>query len=177
MQTPNPRYFLFRLVRCANSMFTIELLTGALPQYHGTSAGGHRMGTNSRFVLAGVLLSAGQVVWSHHSFAMFDGTKKIALTGKVKKMEWSNPHVWIQLPVPDPGGGSEKEWSIEAPAINGLARVGWTSKSLQPGDKVTIYIHPLRNGEAGGALQDAVLANGQHLGKTEIQKSRDQSGN
>jgi hypothetical protein len=158
-------------------VFTIEALAGTLQQCHGTSSGVHRMSTNARLVLAGVLLSTAQVVWGHHSFAMFDGTKKIALTGTVKKMEWSNPHVWIQLLVPDPNGGPEKEWSIEAPAINGLARVGWTSKSLQPGDKVTIYIHPLRNGEAGGALQDVVLANGQHLGKTEIQKSRDQSGN
>ena len=123
-----------------------------------------------------LLMAASVPSVAHHSFAMFDGTKKIELHGTVAKFEWTNPHVWIQLLVDDPAGGSPKEWSIECPAINGLGRSGWTSRTLKPGDKITAYIHPLRTGGPGGALADVVLENGQHLGKTQIQIARDESG-
>ena len=72
--------------------------------------------------------------------------------------------------------GKPVEWSIECPAINGLARVGWNSKSLKTGDRITAYVHPLRTGGPGGSLADVTLANGERLGQTQIQASRDQSG-
>jgi Family of unknown function (DUF6152) len=50
-------------------------------------------------------MAAAGVAHAHHSFAMFDGSKKIELHGTVVKFEWTNPHVWIQLLADDPAGG------------------------------------------------------------------------
>jgi hypothetical protein len=113
---------------------------------------------------------------AHHSFAMFDLNKKIELKGTVAAYEWSSPHIWIQLLVHDDATGTDTEWSVEAPSIPGLMRLGWRADSLKYGDHVTLFIHPLKAGGPGGTLQDAILADGRHLGQTSGQASRDQSG-
>ncbi|MDE3110164.1 MAG: hypothetical protein KGL02_09505, partial [Acidobacteriota bacterium] len=56
-------------------------------------------------------------------------------------------------------GGTDR-WSVECNSPNNLARMGWKSTSLKPGDKVTILIHPLRNGDKGGSFMSATLADG-----------------
>jgi hypothetical protein len=83
---------------------------------------------------------------AHHSFAMFDLAQKIELKGTVAAFEWSSPHIWIQLVVPDSATGRSTEWSIEAPSIPGLVRLGWRADSLKKGDRVTVYIHPVVSG-------------------------------
>jgi hypothetical protein len=52
------------------------------------------------------------------------------------------------------------EWSIEMASVNILAREGWKRTSFKPGDKVTVVIHPLRDGSHGGALIRATTADG-----------------
>jgi hypothetical protein len=50
---------------------------------------------------AGVLVSA-LPAWAHHSFpAQYDAAKTITLTGKVTKVEWTNPHIFIYIDVPN----------------------------------------------------------------------------
>jgi hypothetical protein len=115
-------------------------------------------------------------VLAHHSFAMFDLTRKVTVQGTVVKFEWSNPHVWIHVRVPDQSPTGSTEVAIEAPAVSGLTRVGWDADSLKPGDKVTIQYHPLKSGAPGGGLYDVMLEDGRHLGQTGIQKERDHSG-
>lgn len=100
---------------------------------------------------------------AHHSFAMFDQEKVITLQGTVKEFQWTNPHSWIQVIVP--GEGSKvTEWSVEMGGPGGLARKGWKPRTLKQGDKVTIAIHPLRDGGPGGSFVSVVLPNGQTLG-------------
>jgi hypothetical protein len=53
--------------------------------------------------------------------------------------------------------------------------LGWRADSLKYGDQVTVYVHPLKAGGPGGALQDLILPDGRHLGQTTGQVSRDQS--
>ncbi len=86
---------------------------------------------------------------AHHSFAMFDQSKSVELRGTVKSFRWSNPHVFIQLVVRKEGSDDE-EWSIEMTSPEHLARVGWKPGTLKPGDKVTLVIHPMRDGVKGG---------------------------
>jgi len=86
---------------------------------------------------------------AHHSFAMFDQAKSVELRGTVKSFRWSNPHVFIQLLVTKEGSDDE-EWSIEMTSPEHLARVGWKPGTLKPGDKVTLVIHPMRDGVKGG---------------------------
>lgn len=100
---------------------------------------------------------------AHHSFAMFDQTKQVPITGTVKEFQWTNPHSWIQLEAPK--DGKNVVYSIEGGSPNGLRRQGWSSTTFKPGDKVTVYMSPLKNGDAGGSFVGAVLANGNKLGR------------
>jgi hypothetical protein len=54
-------------------------------------------------------------------------------------------------------------WFIEGSAPTVLARGGWSGSSLKPGDKVSLGIHPSKNGGLLGLLADEqeVLVNGQ----------------
>jgi hypothetical protein len=71
--------------------------------------------------------------------------------------------MWIQLTAP---GADDKtvEWSIEGGSPSVLGRQGWTKRSLKAGDKVTITMHPLRDGTQGGSLVKAILADGKVVG-------------
>jgi hypothetical protein len=116
--------------------------------------------------LAAPLLAA--AVWAapavaHHSFAMFDQTKTVTLKGKVIEFQWTNPHSWIELEVPEARGGTAR-WSIELNSPNNLTRQGWRRSTLKPGDAVTITINQLRNGKKGGLFNTVVLPDGRTLG-------------
>jgi len=109
------------------------------------------------------LAVAAQPSAAHHSFAMFDQEKVITLHGTVKEFQWMNPHSWIQLMVPGEGG-KVAEWSVEMSGPGGLARKGWKPRTLKQGDKVTVVIHPLRDGGLGGSFVSVVLPSGESLG-------------
>jgi translation initiation factor IF-1 len=102
--------------------------------------------------------------FAHHSHSMFDDTQKIVMEGTVKEFQWTNPHSWLQVMVTDEKGRTA-EWSLEMGAPGGLARTGWRPKTVVPGDKVTVSIHPLKDGSAGGQLLTVVLPNGTKMGE------------
>jgi Family of unknown function (DUF6152) len=94
-------------------------------------------------------LSAGQTL-GHHSFAMFDRNNQIDLEGVVQEFRFVNPHSFIYLTVKQ-DDGSTVTWSLEGQSPSALAREGWTSKTLKPGDELKMRIAPLRSGAPGGA--------------------------
>lgn len=100
---------------------------------------------------------------THHSFAMFDQTKAVTLKGQVVEFQWTNPHAFIELDVPDGKGGSDR-WSIELNSPNNLQRQGWRRSSLGPGQTVSVTLNPLRNGKKGGLFNKVVLPDGKVLG-------------
>jgi hypothetical protein len=102
---------------------------------------------------------------AHHSFAMFDNQKEVELNGTVKDFQWTNPHTWIQVVVPNDAGTSTSEWSVEGGNPGDLARRGWKKTSLKPGDKVIVRIHPMKNGSNGGSLVGVTLADGTVVGR------------
>jgi hypothetical protein len=100
---------------------------------------------------------------AHHSFAMFDTAKRVTLVGTVTGFEWTNPHVYIELDVPD-DKGVVKHWSVELGSPSILQQAGWKFSDVKTGDKLTAVINPLRNGEAGGLLTQVTLKDGRVLG-------------
>ncbi len=100
---------------------------------------------------------------AHHSFAMFDHVNRITLAGTVTRFEWTNPHVYIELDVPD-GKGGTKHYSIECASVNVLMRTGWKFTDVHKGDKVKLLVNPLKDGSAGGMLETATFADGRTLG-------------
>ena len=113
------------------------------------------------FSLVLSVLAAWQVQ-AHHSFAMFDMHRTLSFQGTVKQFQWTNPHSWLQVTVVDPKAG-EQEWSLELGPLVGLQRAGWKPRVLQPGDKVSVVLHPLRDGSHGGRLMSVTLPDGRVL--------------
>ena len=120
---------------------------------------------NSRMALCSVLVLGvwAGAAWAHHSFAMFDQAQTKTLVGTVKQVQWTNPHIWVQVLVPDQKGGAAQEWSIEGGSPNGLSRQGWRRSSIKEGDAIEITIHPLKDGTSGGSMMKAMV-NGQPVG-------------
>lgn len=100
---------------------------------------------------------------AHHSFAMFDLSKTISVQGTVKDFRWTNPHVFIQLLVENETGVDE-EWSIEMTSPEHLARAGWRPGTLKSGDRVTLSIHPMREGIKGGQYLSGTGPSGPLIG-------------
>ena len=113
-------------------------------------------------VAAGLLAPVSGTALAHHSFAMFDQDKQTKLVGVIKEVQWTNPHIWVQVLVKD-ASGKDEEWSIEGGSPNGLSHQGWKRSSLKPGDEVEVVIHPLKNGEKGGSLM-RVSVDGKQIG-------------
>lgn len=100
---------------------------------------------------------------AHHSYAMFDMTKTVVLDAQVTRFKWQNPHAFIEANVN--ANGQSERWAIEMTSPNNLAQEGWKRTSLKTGDKVRIYVHPLRSGAKGGSYAGVRLADGSTLGE------------
>jgi len=112
-------------------------------------------------LIVGMLAGTG-LLMAHHSFAMFDTTKSVKLTGTVTTFEWTNPHAYIEIDVPD--GPATKHYSVEMGSPSILMQSGWKFKDLKHGDKITVEISPLKSGQPGGLLIQAKLPDGRTLG-------------
>ena len=99
---------------------------------------------------------------AHHSFEMFDMSKAVTITGTIKDFQWTNPHTFTFVDVPNDKGGVDT-WALEGMSPNFLGRRGWTKHTLSPGDKVTIQLAPLKDGQKGGTFLKATLADGKEM--------------
>jgi hypothetical protein len=106
-------------------------------------------------VLAGAaVLATGAPASAHHSFAMFDGLHPKEISGTVKEFRFVSPHTILVVTVKGEDG-VEKDWILEGGAPGLQVREGLTSKSLKPGDEITVTINPLHSGAEGGSYQPA----------------------
>ena len=113
-------------------------------------------------------------VQAHHSTAAFNENIVIKLTGTIKSFRWINPHssfkIYADADLEDWPDGM---WTIEMTAANALIRQGWKRNSIRPGDKVTVFVHPLHNvitlkdGSQGALYIGIILANGSTLGRVD----------
>jgi hypothetical protein len=98
--------------------------------------------------------------FAHHSMTGFDRSKKTVLVGTVKQFKWANPHSWIEIDVPNKDKGTVETWNVEMTAPGILARAGWKSNTVKPGDKVSIACYALTTGDPGGIFVSLTLADG-----------------
>ena len=96
--------------------------------------------------------------FAHHSTTMFDKDKISTITGVVKEVQWTNPHVAIFVDGTVKGSDTPALWLMEMTSPGNLARAGgWTRNAVKAGDKVVVDFNPLRNGSKGGALKKITL--------------------
>jgi hypothetical protein len=96
---------------------------------------------------------------AHHSFAVFDHTRTLTIRGTVTKFQWTNPHGFLEVDIPQPDG-TTKHFSIELTSINMMQRVGWRSNMIKAGDKITAIVAPLLSGDPVGLGLEVTLADG-----------------
>jgi hypothetical protein len=99
---------------------------------------------------------------AHHSFAMYDHTGTLTLKGEVTRFQWTNPHAYLELDVPQ-DDGTRKHYTLEMTSINMMQRQGWRSSTIKAGDKVKAVMAPLLSGQAGGLLLEVTLPDGRVL--------------
>ena len=117
----------------------------------------YRSAAAALFVLAVVTVAA-----AHHSFAVFDHTQTVTVTGTVTKFQWTNPHGFLEMDY-RAADGTMKHYTIELTSINMLTRAGWTSRSVKAGETVKAIVAPLLSGEPGGLLLEVTLPGGRTL--------------
>lgn len=103
------------------------------------------------------LLAAGAAatpIAAHHSFAMFDPSKPMRFEGTVKIFQWTAPHVIIWIEAGKVGKYEPGLWSLELPTSPGnLGKMGWSRKSVKPGDHVLVELNPIRDGRRSGQFK------------------------
>ena len=98
-------------------------------------------------------------VLAHHGANLFDMSKAVTLKGTITKFQWGNPHNQIFFDVTDEKGTVAHWVAYTEPPLVMLER-GWSVKSLNAGDQVTVYIFAAKNGATVGNLAKVVMANG-----------------
>jgi hypothetical protein len=96
----------------------------------------------------GVLASVAPLAGHHSVSAEFDTTKTITFTGKVKEVNWGNPHIYTSIEAPDPDTKKMTVFRVEGGAPNALFRQGWRKDTLKIGDTVKVSGNRAKNPES-----------------------------
>jgi hypothetical protein len=115
-----------------------------------------------RCALVGALgLVATATAAAHHSYAMFDGTRTLKVTGTVAKIEWTNPHTYVWVYVRNEARESGYDlYSFENGAPNALARRGWSKTMFGADEAVMVEYWPLSDGRTGGHVVSVTRGDG-----------------
>ena len=98
-------------------------------------------------VFAGIiaLLTVSAPVLAHHGYAAYDMTTTLSVKATIVSLVMENPHSSIAFDVKDANGNVE-HWFSESGNPRNMRADGFTPESVKPGDQVTIYYHPSKNG-------------------------------
>lgn len=88
---------------------------------------------------------------AHHSPAAFNLNSQIAIQGKIARVDWTNPHVYLYVTVSS-GLNGTVEWIIETDPTPILTRSGWSREALRVGSDVTVRASPDRNTQRNHAF-------------------------
>jgi hypothetical protein len=102
-------------------------------------------------------------LFAHHGNVAYDTSKAVVLKeATVTKFVWANPHCVVMFDAKD-DQGNVQHWAGEAGSPSALGLIGWSSKSVQPGDMITVYIYQAKSGRPVGRLNKIVLSDGTTL--------------
>lgn len=106
----------------------------------------------------------GSTVSTHHSFAMYDQNKVVALTGVMRQFVPQANHAELHfiLLAPDhkalakKADGKYVEWGVEMAGTAAIAQQGITGTTFGPGTVFSVKLNPLRDGSNFGARVGAI---------------------
>jgi len=108
------------------------------------------------FILTAVLATP---LLAHHSFAMYDQTKTLTMTGKLTRFVLGANHAQLLFEVLGPDGKSQLDangkpviWGVETGSAKQLAGQGITVETFPFGTIFTVSLWPLRDGRNFGAM-------------------------
>ena len=114
-----------------------------------------------RWIIAGVLaflFSGLTPALAHHSFAMYDQTKTVVLTGVAYQFVAQANHAEIHFYLIGPDGKLAKEkdgkyvdWGVEMAGAAAVAAQGITAASFPVGTIFSVKMNPLRDGSNFGS--------------------------
>ena len=108
------------------------------------------------FLVAGIAI-AGGTLRAHHAVAgVYDLNKEVVLEGRLKKLNFTNPHASIELTVPNKDG-TFTDWVLTTASITTLTREGINKTSMKPGEILKVTILPARNGNPAGFIRNLQL--------------------
>ena len=110
-------------------------------------------------VALGGFVLAGAGVQAHHAVAgVYDLNKEIVLEGRLKKLNFVNPHANIELSVPDKKiKGKVVDWILTTASVQTLTRQGVTKEAMKPGELLKVTVLPARNGNPAGFIRNLQL--------------------
>jgi hypothetical protein len=112
--------------------------------------------TAGLIVLCGFLM-VGAGLEAHHAVAgVYDLNKEVVLEGRLKKLNFTNPHASIELTVPNKDG-TFTDWLLTTASISTLTREGINKTSMKPGEILKVTILPARNGNPAGFIRNLQL--------------------
>ena len=99
-------------------------------------------------------LMAGVGLYAHHAVAgVYDLNKEVVLTGKLKKLNFVNPHASIVLSVEDKKAKKIVDWTLTTASVTSLTTRGFSKGTIKPGDPLKVTILPAHNGNPAGYIR------------------------
>ena len=109
--------------------------------------------------LIAIAVVGGVAVQAHHAVAgVYDLSKEVVLEGRLKKLNFTNPHASIELSVPDKKiKGKVTDWKLTTASVQVLTREGINKTSMKAGEVLKVTILPARNGSPTGFIRNVQL--------------------
>ncbi len=125
-----------------------------------------RMRTLILAAASAVISVTGSLASAHHGRAAY-GDEEVTLTATVTEFKFINPHVQVYFDVTGENGELQ-HWQGEMTAPNKMARGGWTKRTLNPGDEITISGRQARNGGHSVVINEIIMPNGESIPLWEV---------
>jgi len=110
-----------------------------------------------RGFLMGAIMMTGAALQAHHAVAgVYDLNTEVVLEGRLKKLNFTNPHASIELTVPNKDG-TFTEWKLTTASIQTLTREGVNKTSIKPGEILKVTVLPAKNGNPAGFIRNLQL--------------------